>query len=221
MTNLIIVGAGKVGTRLLKLLVKDEEYNITMVDPRKSVLDLKKKYPNINTIHGDATNKEILEKAGIKEADMIVIATTVDEVNLLIGIMSQDYNLDKIIARTNDPKHIKMFKQLGLNEVVSPELSTYLDIEELIVNPENIRVPASDEDYVLTDACVKSNKYIGKTIGSISPRKDYMILLVHRKDDYMIAENEIVLEKDDRITVLTMGKNVNHIKGMFNRNGRF
>ncbi len=222
MTNVIIVGAGKVGTRLLKLLTKRSGYNITIIDTKRCVLDLKKKYDDINVIRGDATNKTVLEKAGIEDADIIVIATSVDEVNLLIGIVAQNYDLQKTIARTNDPSHIKMFKKLGLNEVVSPELTTVIDIEKLIVNPDHIKLPSSEEeDYIITDVIVKSKKAIGSTVGSLSPTSKYIVLLVYRDGQYNIAQNDTVLQKEDRVTILTRSQDLNHANNVFYKNSLF
>jgi len=128
--NIIIVGGGKVGIRLIELLKKQENYDITLIDNHQEVIDVvKEEFDDVTIINGDATNRKVLEKAGIKTADIIVAATSIDEVNLLIGMVAQNYNLSKIIARTANPTHIKMFKKLGLNEVISPELTACSNIE--------------------------------------------------------------------------------------------
>ncbi|MCD7781779.1 MAG: TrkA family potassium uptake protein [Methanosphaera sp.] len=221
MINVIIVGAGKVGTRLVNLLMKYQDYNLTLIDNKnnKEALDLSEEYEdNITTIKGDATNKQTLEKAGIATADIIVIATSVDEVNLLVGIMAQNYNLKKVIARTSNPQHIKMFKKLGLNEVVSPEITTFQDILKLIIEPNIVKMPGTDDNYELTDITVKSSKYIGKEIGGISPTKDYIILMCKKDNKYLIAQNNIVLKENDTITILTKSNKVQKIKKMFGKN---
>ena len=116
MEEIIIVGGGRVGIRLIDLLNKREDYHITLIDDNKKALSLiKEKYETVDIVRGNATNKTVLENAGIENADIIVAATSIDEVNLLIGILSQGYDLKKIIARTANPSHIKMFKKLGLN----------------------------------------------------------------------------------------------------------
>ena len=136
MENIIIVGGGKVGIRLIELLKKQKNYNITLIDNHLEVIEaIKEKYTDVNIVNGDATNKKVLLKAGIEECDIIVAATSIDEVNLLIGMIAQNYNLSKIIARTANPTHIKMFKKLGLNEVISPELTACSNIEKLIIKP--------------------------------------------------------------------------------------
>lgn len=221
MINVIIVGGGRVGIHLIDKLKKRPCYKITLIDSHKEIIDtVKEKYDDILIVKGDATNKKILENAGIETADIIVIATSVDEVNLLVGITAQKYNLDKIIARTTNPSHIKMFKKLGLNEVVSPELAACSNIEKMIV-PQNISEIAvtGKGDFELIDIKVKSTKVIGKRIGDISPNKNFIIVMCHKNDNILIAQNDIVLQKNDIVSVLVRTKAIKKTRKYFTKNG--
>lgn len=220
MVNVIIIGGGRVGLHLVDTLKKRINYNITLIDFYRDAKDFSSSYDDVNIVKGDATDRKILKKAGIEEADILVIATSIDEVNLLVGIIAQDYNLDKVIARTTNPSHIKMFKKLGLNEVVSPELAACSDIEKKIV-PQNISEIAvtGKGDYELIDVPVKSGKVIGKSIGDISPHKDFIIVMCQREDKYHIASNNLVLEKDDVISILVKTKAIKKTKKYFTKSG--
>lgn len=221
MEEIIIVGGGRVGIRLIDLLNKREDYHITLIDDNKKALSLiKEKYETVNIVRGNATNKTVLENAGIENADIIVAATSIDEVNLLIGILSQGYHLKKIIARTANPSHIKMFKKLGLNEVVSPELTTCMDIQKLIINSLSVKMlTTGSDDMELVEITVKSNKVVGKEIGQISPSKDFIIVLCNKNNEDIIAQNNIVLSKDDKITVLVKSNKIKKVKKYFTKSG--
>lgn len=218
--NIIIVGGGRVGFRLIKLLKKQANYNITLIENNQQINDMiKKEYEEVNIVNGDATNKSTLIQAGIETADIIVAATSTDEVNLLIGMIAQNYNLSKIIARTANPTHIKMFKKLGLNEVISPELTACSNIEKLIIKPNIADLSISGKgDCELIDISVKAKKVIGKQIGQISPTKDFIIIMCEKNDEELIANNDIVLEKDDTITVLVKRNAIKKTKKYFTKN---
>lgn len=221
MEEIIIVGGGRVGARLIELLKRRIDYHITLIDDNKEVLaSIEDKYEHVDIIKGDATNKAVLEKAGIEHANIIVAATSIDEINLLIGVIAQGYNLEKVIARTANPSHIKMFKKLGLNEVVSPELTTCMNIQKLIVNSNSVKMlMAGTEDTELVDIIVKSNKVVGKQIGEISPSKDFIIVLCNKNDEDLIAQNNIVLSKEDKVTVLVKSNKVKKVKKYFTKSG--
>lgn len=221
MINVIIVGGGRVGLHLVDTLKKRHNYSITLVDIHKeSEKYIEERYDDVKTVIGDATDKKNLIEAGIEEADILVIATSIDEVNLLIGIIAQDYNLNKVIARTTNPSHIKMFKKLGLNEVVSPELAACSDIEKKII-PQNISEIAvtGKGDYELIDVQVKSSKVIGKCIGDISPSKDFIVVMCKKNDNFLIARDDIVLEKEDIVSILVKTKAIKKTKKFFTKTG--
>ncbi len=223
MEHIILVGGGRVGSYLIqKLLRRRNEYSITIIDTNQRVLDRIekrcKKFENITTIKGDATNKNVLKKAGIEDVDIIVAATRNDEVNLLIGIIAKDYGLKKIITRTENPSHIKMFKKLGLDEVVSPELATCINIQKQIINLNSMNLHhAGKDEYEIIELTLKSKKLIGKKIGDISPSKDFIIIQCHKynEETERISQNDIILEKDDKITILGKSKNIKKIKKLF------
>ena len=221
--DVIIVGGGKVGIRLIELLKKQENYGITLIDNHMEVINtIKEEFDDVNIINGDATNRKILQKAGIETADIIVAATSIDEVNLLIGMISQEYNLSKIIARTANPTHIKMFKKLGLNEVISPELTACSNIEKLIIKPNIADLSISGKgDCELIDITVKAKKVIGKRIGQISPTKDFIIIMCEKDNVELIANDEIILDEDDTVTVLVKRKSIKKTRKYFTKNSIF
>lgn len=218
--NLIIVGGGRVGVHLIEKLKNCPRYNITLIDDNTENMEaLQEKYEDIKFIIGNATEKKTLDKAHIQTADIVVAATSVDEINLLISITAQKYDVKKIIARTTNPSHIKMFKKLGVSEVVSPELAACSDIEKMII-PQNISEIAviGKGDFELIDIPIKSNRVAGKCICDVSPNKNFIIVLCHKNDKTFIAQNNIVLEKGDLISVLVRTKYIKKTRKYFTKN---
>lgn len=224
--NIIIVGGGHVGNGLIIRLRKRSNYNITIVDDNEKRLEkIKNVFKDVRIVKGNATNRKILEKAGIQTADIIVVATSTDEINLLIGIIAQEYGVAKVISRTENPSHIKMFKRLGLSEVVSPELTTCISILKLITSTNNIvELPSTGkESYEIVEIPVSSKKIIGKKIGDISPDKNFIIMQCFKKsiDEELIAQNDIILEEGDVITLLVKKSYFKKIKKIFCKTRRF
>ena len=217
--ELIIVGGGRVGVHLIEKLKDCPRYNVTLIDDNtENMIALEEKYEDITFIIGNATEKKTLEKAHIENADIVVAATSVDEINLLISITAQKYNVKKIIARTTNPSHIKMFKKLGVSEVVSPELAACSDIEKMII-PQNISEIAvmGKGDFELIDIPIKSHKVVGKCVCDVSPNKNFIIVLCHKKDETFIAQNNIVLEKGDLVSVLVRTKSIKKTRKYFTK----
>jgi trk system potassium uptake protein TrkA len=92
---IIVCGAGKVGWNLARELIDAVQY-------------------------GDATELWVLERAGIQRADLVIAVTGDDEDNILIcQVAKEKYEVDRIVARVNNPRNIDHFKLLGVHPVVS------------------------------------------------------------------------------------------------------
>ena len=108
----VIVGAGGSGYYLAKKLVSNE-HKIVIIDNNPEALEeLKQKIPEISVIHGDGSKLEILRRAGLEKADLLILLTGIDEKNLSIGMLAKnEFQVPRVIARVNDPKHEWLFDE--------------------------------------------------------------------------------------------------------------
>ena len=137
--NILIAGAGKVGKTLCDEL-SDEGHDITIIDSNAKVLeDVISKY-DVISLNGNSASKATLEEANIKNMDVFVAATNLDEVNLLSCITAQALNPTlATVARIRDPEYIdqahEMRDTFSLNYVVNPEKQAANEIARLLKYP--------------------------------------------------------------------------------------
>ena len=107
--NIVILGAGAVGSTLADLLAKESELNdVTVVDSNISHLDEVEEHADIKTVLGHCSHPNILVKAGIEEADIVVAVTGSDETNLVACLISKTLrNGIRTIARIRDTYYAK------------------------------------------------------------------------------------------------------------------
>ena len=114
----IVVGGGKIGFYLLKTL-KDRGFEAVLVERDAEVSRRIAEELDVNVFCGDGTDAEVLKDAGIGDAEVIAAVTGTDEANLVIcKIAKTYYQIDKTIARVNNPKNRSMFKALGVDKTV-------------------------------------------------------------------------------------------------------
>lgn len=80
--NIIICGASKTGTHAAEILAADGA-NVTVIDESQSALDVLADSLDVATLLGEPGTAKDLVTAGIEDADVVIAATSVDEVNLL------------------------------------------------------------------------------------------------------------------------------------------
>ena len=80
--KIIIAGTGEVGFHLSKLLAQ-ESHDIVVIDYSQKALEKATKNLDVSIIKGDATSIKTLENAGVSKADLLIAATSTQQVNIL------------------------------------------------------------------------------------------------------------------------------------------
>lgn len=137
--KIIIAGDGKVGSILTRQL-SAEGYDLTLIDENPSVLESTEEMYDIMAVQGNCATMEVLEQAGVREADLLVAATSADEINLLCCLTAHSMNKSlHTVARIRNPEYteqiIKMREVFPLSLVVNPERQAAVEIERLLKYP--------------------------------------------------------------------------------------
>ena len=137
--KIIIAGDGKVGAILTRQLSL-EDYDLTLIDENPRVLESTEEMYDIMAVQGNCATMEVLERAGVHEAQLLIAATSADEINLLCCLTAHGMNKNlHTIARIRNPEYtdqiIKMREIFPLSLVVNPEKQAAAEIERLLKYP--------------------------------------------------------------------------------------
>ena len=141
--NIIIAGDGKVGATLTRLLCA-EGHNITLIDVNARVLEKSQEQFDVMGIHGNCAAMDTLLQAGVKDAELLIAATSADEINLLCCTTAHGLNPKlHTIARIRNPEYTnqiyKMRNIYGLSMLINPERQAANEIERLLKFPGFLR----------------------------------------------------------------------------------
>ncbi|MCE7698214.1 MAG: TrkA family potassium uptake protein [Methanobacterium paludis] len=217
--HVIIMGGGRVGLHLASSLVSAKQ-DVTLIEKNEDICNTVAAEFDALVICGNGTDVKTLEHANIDNADVFVAATGHDESNLLACILVHEYHLKKIIARVSDPAHEEVFRKVGVDAVVSPELTAASYLEKIIIRPKVAElIVLGKGNAELIDIPVENKRVIGKKIGDISPTDDYIICAIYKNEEIVIPQPDMVLEEGYRISVLTKTRSVKEVVGMFIKSG--
>jgi trk system potassium uptake protein TrkA len=126
--KVIICGAGQVGWQIARHLA-GEKNDVTVVDMNGDLVRRATETLDVQGVTGFASHPEVLERAGARDADMIIAATHSDEVNMITCEVAQSiFNVTRKIARIRsgsylDPAYSDLYAQghLPIDVVISPE----------------------------------------------------------------------------------------------------
>ena len=141
--NIIIAGNGKVGSTLTRLLCA-EGHDITLIDTNARVLEANQEQYDVMAVNGNCAAMETLLQAGVREAELLIAATSADEMNLLCCTTAHGLNPKlHTIARIRNPEYTnqiyKMRNIYGLSMLINPERQAANEIERLLKYPGFLR----------------------------------------------------------------------------------
>ncbi|MDD9943914.1 MAG: potassium channel protein [Myxococcales bacterium] len=138
--HMIIVGAGATGIHVVEELYATEVDFVVIDIDEERLLHLWAKMPSLRYVHGDATDDEILQEAGITRARGLATTLRDDKDNVFVSITARALNPDlKIVAKvTEDSADMKM-RRAGANTTVSPSSIGGLRIASELVRPSVVR----------------------------------------------------------------------------------
>ena len=129
----IVVGCGRVGAELADRL-SQRGYAVSVIDQEPAAfLNLSPNFKG-RTLEGEALDRHVLERAGIREAQALAAVTDSDAMNAVIGhVARQIYKVPHVVAGNYDPKRRSMFEAFGL-QIVSAGTWGAQRIEELMLH---------------------------------------------------------------------------------------
>lgn len=198
----IIMGLGRVGISLANLLI-DDGYDLTLIDDNESLCTEAAAELDALVIHGNGTNSKLLEETNIEDADFFIAATGNDEANLLSCILVRKYDVPNIIARVSNPDHEEAFKAVGIDNVISPEITAAEFLEKLVTRP-NVAdlISLGEGDAEIYDMTITNDKVIGKRIDQVSPTKDFIIIATYQSGRLVIPQEDSIIARGEKVSVL-------------------
>jgi len=132
---IVVIGAGTLGFYLVKTLL-EEGHDAVVIDKSGDTCKEIANKTGVLAIRGDATEPEVLERAGIAEADALVAATGNDEANIIIALVAKSLGLKKAIVRLGRTHYEEeVLAKMGIDMVFYPEATAAEFIEEIITKP--------------------------------------------------------------------------------------
>ncbi|MGZ4137728.1 MAG: potassium channel family protein, partial [Actinomycetota bacterium] len=117
--RVILVGCGRVGSELTIQLGR-AGHEVIIIDKRQSAFDRLPPGFNGRTVVGLGFDRDILEEAGIKEADAFVAVTNGDNSNIVSARVAREYyHVPKVIARIYDPRRAEIYEKLNIPTVAT------------------------------------------------------------------------------------------------------
>jgi trk system potassium uptake protein TrkA len=138
---ILIAGGGLTAAHLGMLLVR-QNHQVCLVEHRREVLtSLHRELPTEVIYEGNPTDPQVLEQAGISQADVLAACTSNDVENLVLCFLGRTrYGVPRTIARINNPRNAWLFDQkfhvdvaLNQSEILASLIEEEMDLGDMMI----------------------------------------------------------------------------------------
>lgn len=204
--KIIIAGAGEVGFHLAKMLT-NEAQDLYIIDQNIERLQYVQNHIDVIGIKGDATSLGVLKEAKISSCDLLIAATSIEEINMLICMIGKKLGAKKTIARlTNYETSLNeletFFKEMGVDTIISPVELASKEIQRLV----NQSLFTDDYEFengklsVFGIAIGNNSQLINKSIvdtSYLNPNQSFKPLVFLRQGKTLMVQADSVLKEND------------------------
>ena len=217
--NILILGAGQVGTTAAYSLAREEANEVTIVDRNPEVLRELQDRLDVRTVVGNAAYPEVLERANAKDADMIIALTNSDESNMLACQIAHSlFSIPTKIARIRAGAYAdrpELFHDDGIpvDVTVSPEALVTKHIEQLVHFPGALQVLefADGRVRLVATRAESGGALIGHPLSELPhhiPNVDCRVVAIYRGGSGIIPDGDTVVEEGDEVFFIAARKDI-------------
>lgn len=211
--KIIILGAGQVGSGLAFSLVR-ENNDITIVDTNEMRLRELQDRIDIRGVVGHGSHPQVLMRAGVEDADMVVAVTNSDEVNMIACQIAYTlFNTPTRIARVREAEyltHPKLFERqhIPIDLLISPEQLVCDHIKHLIEYPGALQVLdfANGKAQMVAVRALSDGPLVGHELRALRERipkeVDARVVAIFRENEAIIPEGDTIIRRDDLVFFL-------------------
>ena len=207
--NIIVVGCGKIGYRLVAEFV-NEGHDITVIDTDNPTVEEITNIYDCMGVCGNGVDCNVLESAGAREADLLVSVTNSDELNMLACFLSREMGTKNTVARIRNPEYngdslAFMRHKLELSMAINPERLMAQELYNILIIPSAFKVDYfARRNLEMIEVRLKPESSLcGKKLSKIreNQKEEFLIAAVLRQGELIIPDGSFELKAGDIVSI--------------------
>ena len=208
--NIIIVGCGKIGFSLVSELI-NEGHDVTVVDTDSAAVEEIVNISDCMGVCGNGVDCDVLDEAGVENAELFVSVTGSDEFNMLSCYIAKRMGAKQTIARIRNPEYndnglVFLKQNLNLSMTINPELLVAKELYNLLKLPSAAKVEMfSKRNFEMIELRLKPDSQLdGMTLIELKKKYpyNYLVCAVKRDENVYIPDGNFTLQAGDIITIV-------------------
>jgi trk system potassium uptake protein TrkA len=206
--KIIILGAGKLGIRLVEALV-DGDYDVTLVDNNEEKLNHLAQQYDVLTVAGDAKTVELLREVNVSEADFLLSTTTSDDTNILAASFAKILGCKYVAARVRDPEHMNQLEFIrehyNIDMIINPDLLITGEIYRYLIDKYTLSngIYTFDRIALIEFEASRMPEVVGKNLIEFrAVQPDFLVIGISKNGKILVPHGPDVIEEGDLLYLI-------------------
>jgi len=217
----IIVGGGRTGAQLARSLIT-EGHQIVLIEERPQIIErLFQELPKNTVVQGDGSSPTVLEKVGIRQAQVLAAVTSEDEANLVIATLGRfEFAVPRIIARVNNPMNAWLFTpDMGVDVALNQaDILAKLIAEEMSLGDMTTLLKLRKGEFSIVEEKVHPEAIVaGKPLRDVQLPAQSRVVVILRKGTMIIPEGNTILQPVDELICIVHSSNLKELANLLGK----
>ncbi|MFW9804942.1 MAG: Trk system potassium transporter TrkA, partial [Candidatus Thorarchaeota archaeon] len=212
--NVMLAGGGRIGYYVAKQL-EGSDINVKIIEKdAERCKFLSKTLGKVTCLHGDGSDRVLLEEENISNMDVFAAVSNNEELNIMSALLAKRLGAKKIIIIVNRTDYIPLAHGLGIESVLSPRLITASSILRYVRMGEILSLTTVAEDMAeILEAGVKVGALIGGSkIKDANIPRNSLVGAIIKGDHVVIPSGDDTIEEGDRIIVFASRESIKNVE---------
>lgn len=201
--RVVIMGCGRVGSSLAQAL-DNKGHTVAVVDREESAFRRLSQSYGGTTVRGVGFDRDVLEAAGIADADAFAAVSSGDNSNIIAARVAREtFGVERVVARIYDAKRAAVYERLGIPTVATVPWTTQRFVAALGVGDAATAWRDPSGQVLVTQVSVHES-WIGQTAKVFQEETGARIAFISRVGTSLLPEPRTVLQQDDTVYVAVL-----------------
>jgi trk system potassium uptake protein TrkA len=205
----VIIGAGEVGLNTARML-SEEGHDVVLVERDETLVERVSEQLDALVVHGNGASPKLLLEAGIKNSDLLVAASSSDEVNIIACLSAKARGVARTVARIHNPDYYDAHEtfareMLGIDFAIHTEEMAAEEIKAALLVPGAINVDTFAEDSIEVAEVIvnEGSPAAGRALKDVRLPGQSLIVGVVRRGEALVPRGDTVLELRDHVLLIS------------------
>jgi trk system potassium uptake protein len=215
----VIIGAGEVGFNTARML-SQEGQDVVLIESNEALVERATEQLDALVVHGNGASPRVLAEAGVKRSDLLIAASSSDEVNIIACLAAKAQGVSRTVARIHNPDYydtVDPFARdmLGIDFVIHTEQMAAREIKAALLVPGAINVDtfADDRIEVAEVILAEGSPALGQALKDVKLPEQSLIVGVVRRGDALVPRGDTVLELRDHVLLISGRRDISKVVG--------